>query len=60
MENEGTSNYSVTAAELGCPSYSMEAEQQVEVFSFWVEGISQVKASHVYADIGSFRQKSHA
>ena len=43
MENETASNDSfVDAADLGCPSYSMEAEQQVELFSFWVEGISQV------------------
>ena len=44
METVATSNDSgsMDAADLGCPSYSMEAEQQVEVFSFWVEGISQV------------------
>lgn len=43
METVATSNDSgsMDAADLGCPSYSMEAEQQVEVFSFWVEGISQ-------------------
>ena len=52
MENEFTSNDSVVdPADLGCPSYSYEAEQQVELFSFWVEGISQVIASRLYAEV---------
>ena len=44
MENETAVNDSMvaSAAELGCPSYSDEAAQQVELFSFWVEGVSQV------------------
>ena len=46
MENEtaavNDSLAVLSAAELGCPSYSDEAEQQVELFSFWVEGVSQV------------------
>ena len=47
MENETTADVNdslavLSAAELGCPSYSDEAEQQVELFSFWVEGVSQV------------------
>ena len=50
MENETTSDDSTTvtvvnAADLGCPNYSNEAEEQVELFSFWVEGVSQASNS---------------
>ena len=54
MENEtaavNDSLAVLSAAELGCPSYSDEAEQQVELFSFWVEGVSQVSVLHSYRD----------
>ena len=53
MENETTADVNdslvvLSAAELGCPSYSDEAEQQVELFSFWVEGVSQVSTPNSY------------
>ena len=50
MDNETATNDSaivtvVNAADLGCPDYSHEAEEQVELFSFWVEGVSQASNS---------------